>query len=172
MIWKDINGCQGLYQVNRYGDVISVPRIAKNRFSFRITKSKNIKSRISRTGYLYYPIKIDNKLMTFYKHRLIAEHYIPNPLNLPEVNHINGVKTDNRIGNLEWCTSKENIKHAIKIGLISIGEDKCNAKLTNMDVCKIRRMRSSTNVDLASMFGVSSNTISRIRHRKSWKHLA
>lgn len=77
------------------------------------TTSKILKTSPNTYGYLRFSLEGKDKLV----HRVVAEAFIPNPDNKPQINHKNGVKTDNRIDNLEWCSVKENIRHAHKTGL-------------------------------------------------------
>ena len=108
---KPIPGYEGLYSVTRNGVVYSLPR--KGIKKLRIMKPvDNMKA-----GYLRIALTNDGRTKLIYLHRLIAIAYIPNPENKPMVNHINGVKTDNHVENLEWVTSMENHIHAFELGL-------------------------------------------------------
>lgn len=81
------------------------------------TKTGRILRSNKANGYFCFRFKRNGKQTTSYVHRIFAEMFIPNPLNKPNVNHKNGIKTDNRIENLEWCTQQENIQHSWKTGL-------------------------------------------------------
>ncbi len=93
-----------------------------NVFSHKYNRIKQMIPQKATAGYHYVTLCKDGKRRNRFIHRLIAQEYIPNPLNKQEVNHINGNKLDNRIENLEWVTPSENIKHAIKLGLLVCSE--------------------------------------------------
>ena len=128
-IWKDIEGYEGLYQISNIGQIkaLEKPRISPSG-GVGIRPEKILKTWDNQRGYLQIVIRKNNIPKGHKIHRLVAEHFIPNPNKYPQVNHKNGIKTDNRVENLEWCTAQENIRHSWKNGLSTSLMD--NPKIT------------------------------------------
>lgn len=140
-IWKEIEGFEESYQVSNIGNVRSLDRLTKHYMGgLSLLKGKDCKKSPDKDGYLRSCLTCNGIKKTFKIHRLVALSFIPNPYNKPQVNHINGIKTDNRVENLEWCTSKENVKHSYEIGLKKIdkGEKHSQSRITEKDVLEIR----------------------------------
>jgi hypothetical protein len=110
-VWKDIDGYEGLYQVSNLGRVKSLPRFVRNKSSHFFTKEKILKPSNTK-GYSYVSIRKDNIANQCKIHRLVCLAFLPNPENKRTVNHINGIRSDNRLCNLEWATDSENLKHS------------------------------------------------------------
>ena len=127
-------------------------------------KGEKVRSFISNNGY----VKVCCSQKLYSVHRLVAETYIPNPENKPQVNHIDGNKLNNSVENLEWCTRKQNMEHATRNGLTCSGERNFNAKLKRNDVVFIRSHPEIKRYELAKMFNVHPSTITRIRQGKRW----
>lgn len=116
-IWKDIPGYEGCYQASNLGNIKSIPRYVSNHTGMLLVKEKLITQRKNKQGYMICYLSKNAKDECFRVHRLIAKTFIPNPENKPQVNHIDGNKSNNRLENLEWCTNSENQIHAFKNGL-------------------------------------------------------
>ena len=104
-IWKDIPEYKGKYQISNLGNIRYVG------------KTKLIKQQINKDGYFIVSLRIGKTKKTYRVHRLVAQVFIPNLLNKPQINHKDGIKTNNCVDNLEWVDAKENIEHAYKIGI-------------------------------------------------------
>jgi hypothetical protein len=103
--WKEVQGTNGLLSVSNYGRVKG--------------RRKVLKAQLDHKGYERIRFTVDRVKMSARVHRLVAEAFISNPENKPQVNHIDGNKSNNHYSNLEWVTNKENAHHAIKNGLFN-----------------------------------------------------
>lgn len=160
--WKNIDGFDG-YQVSSRGRI-------------RGNSGRVINMRINRTGYVDCSMRIpsNSEKTRLSVHRLVAETFIPNPKGLPQVNHKNGIKTDNRISNLEWCTGKENMKHYYEIAdEVFKGENNLSSVLTDKKVLEIREKHANKKsvASLAREYKCGETTIRRVVQRVSWQHI-
>ncbi len=106
--WKDIRGYEGLYKISNLGRVKSLWPCRRG------SKPRILKNLKQKVGYSGIELCKNKKHTRFNIHRLVGIAFIKNPLNKPQVNHINGVKTDNRVENLDWCTRSENEYHSYR----------------------------------------------------------
>ena len=199
-VWKDIKDYEGFYQISSNGRVKSLSRTYTTRvgvvnqtgFCKTVDKVIVLSEKILVPGkrihgYLFNTLCKDLHHKGKDIHRLVANAFLPNLYNKPEVNHINGVKSNNHSTNLEWCTRKENIEHAIKNNLYSTGkqhyrfnkgylqegEKNHRAILTKDIVLDIRFLldQEVLGVKIAKLYNTSCQNISDIKLKRRWKHI-
>lgn len=123
--WKDIPGFEGLYQVNEYGEIKTLEKkwvTGRGNGRPHVQPEKIIKPFLSRFGYLRVALSKNGKYKKLHVHAAVAMAFIPNLENKSQVNHKDGNKVNNSVGNLEWNTPSENMKHAFDTGLHVINE--------------------------------------------------
>lgn len=171
--WKRVNGYEEYYQISNIGRVKSLSRKHWNGYNYWYSKDKILKPYLDNRGYYVVSLRKNNKRKLFYIHRLVAQSFIPNLQNKPEVNHINK-KTDNTLQNLEWVTARENMKHAFYNKRINHqGIKNGGSKLNEKQVKEIRKKYTTKDnyTKIGKKYNVSYQTISEIIRGKRWKHL-
>lgn len=175
MKWKPVPEYEGLYMVSDSGLIKALYRRVDSGKCHRDWVEHILCVATDARGYLRTNLAKNGTNHTVKVHRVVAEAFIPNPDNLPQVNHKDGDKTNNHVSNLEWCTVSENQRHAYRIGLKSNrGEKNPAHKLNLSDVEFIRKHYTPRHpeygtVGLAKRFGVHRKTISRIIVGSRWK---
>lgn len=168
---NNVDEYDNCYCVSPKGTVVSPSFVDR---AGKLRKGKVLAQHKRGKGYLYVGLMKNGKQIGVSVHRLVAEAFIPNPENKSEVNHINGIKTDNRVENLEWVTPSENVLHAFRTGLrkpiVAKGEQNNKAKLTDSAVIEIRKSDETAEY-LSKKYDVSKSAIYKVRQGVRWKHL-
>jgi hypothetical protein len=182
-VWKKIPRFNNEYEISSLGKIRSLKAvIIRSNGKPYTRKSKVLKPDTKHSGYCIGAVRVNKKMMSYKIHRLVAEMFIPNPEKKPTVNHINGVKSDNRVENLEWNTMLENVRHAHENGHTNVlaGENVGNSVATEKQVLEIRKyvkkQRDIGNArygrqKLCDRMGLSVSCVKDIILGRSWKHL-
>ena len=155
---KRIRGYEELYTISNYGEV------------FLVKNGQKRKTTMTKTGYVIIILSKNAVKKTYLLHRLVAEHFVPNPENKSEVNHIDGNKLNNKASNLEWVTREENIEKATETGLINSFSGRNNA-FTEEQVHFIRELYTLgySQSKLSRMFSVAHSVIRNIVTNKTYQ---
>ncbi|MEG0848507.1 MAG: HNH endonuclease [Myroides sp.] len=177
-IWKEVEEFNNKYEISNLGNLRSKTRRINSSIQpcgYRISPSREIKSQDNGNSYKQFYVSVDAKRVMKYSHRLVAKYFIPNPNNLPEVNHIDGDKGNNSVSNLEWVTLQQNRDHASENGLMQRGEKHKLSKLSETQIIAIRRLfrinPQFNKLKTAKKLGVRDTTIHKIIKNQRWKHL-
>lgn len=169
-VWKDVERYEGLYQISNYGKVKS--------FKHRVHGENGVILKPHEyDAYSQYKLSdSNNKEERIPAHRLVATAFIPNPNNYPEVNHKNGVKTDNRVQNLEWCTRQQNIIHMHKVLYPHMMRGRRNPRtgITEEDALRIYELaikEERTLEDIGEEYGISACAVVDIKVGRTWNYV-
>lgn len=174
--WIDIYGYEGLYMVSDLGRIKSIFRqvdgLGGKIHSF---PEKLLSHQVDKFGYHRVPLRKNSKAKYLSVHRLVAQHFIPNPFNLPQVNHKKGNKSDNRATEIEWCTASQNKKHSYdELNHARMrGERNGMTKITPEIIKSVKEAYNKLQSFklTGNQFGISNTHAWRIVRNKTWEHL-
>lgn len=166
-IWKPVRGYEDVYAVSSTGRVKRIAGGQGAQDGLILTPQMN------RFGYMQVGLNRDNKKTMFRVHRLVMAAF-SNDIG-DQVNHKNGIRHDNRLENLEWCTHAENVRHGFRVtkNHTHVGENHPGARMNAQSVAELRRRFDGGErlCDLAEMFGLTHSGASQIAHRRTWRHI-
>jgi hypothetical protein len=169
--WRDIPNFEG-YQVSSFGNVRGVDRLREGRSGLRVTRGKELKQTLNKKGYPEVRLRKQG-CHTRLVHKIVASAFLTKPEDCTQINHINGIKTDNRVNNLQWVTQSENQLHAYKLGLqpSRSGETNGRATLTNEKVTALKELYNSgkSAKEVSEIMNVNIYTVRQIISGRTWK---
>ena len=173
-IWKDIRGYENRYQVSNFGRVKSLYYqyiSGKYKQTLRVKPEYMMSQTTNVYGYKRIGLTKNGIQKNYSVHRLVAQEFISNPMNLPQVNHLNGIKSDNRVENLEWVTEKENVIHSFRV--LGHKPSYGRRKINNNIIRKIKTdlLNGMSGTDVSKKYKLSPGNISLIKNNKIWEHI-
>lgn len=167
-IWSPVVSYEGIYEVSNLGNVKHLEYKRKNTLTggYSIMKERILKPVKHKNGYVVLDLHKNRFHKIILLHRIVAVTFIPNTKNRPQINHLDGNKENNRVDNLEWCTPRENVLHAVKNGL-------SKSKLLPYDIILIRQQlcNNEKQTEIAKRFNVSKYVIQDIKRNRNWNHV-
>jgi hypothetical protein len=169
--WRNIPDFEG-YQVSSLGKIRGIDRLKRGRSGLRLTRGQEMKQILNKKGYPEVRLR-KNGTHTRLVHKLVSSAFLVKSEGCTQINHINGIKTDNSVINLEWVTQSENQKHAYKLGLqpSRAGESNNRATITDKDVTKLKLLYNSgkTTKEVSELLGVNLSIVRQIIYGQSWR---
>ena len=164
-IWKDVIGYEGHYKVSNLGNVKSIFRMAKHyKGGEKLIHEKQLKVGINKGGYFHVGLYKDGKSKTKKVHQLVAETFLRKPKNKNIVNHIDGVKNNNNVSNLEWTDHRGNMKHygeklekGYRVKRVKVKQDLEKAKQTILNLAYDLYSKTQTPDEFVKLYGATYN---------------
>jgi len=166
-IWKALPGGPGV-EVSTLGRVRTLDKMVRNRWGTWLMKGRILKPASDRDGYLTVAVKVNDKFISKKVHRLTAQTFIPNPDSLPEINHKNCIRDDNRVSNLEWCNHSYNAQYREKFGISNTESRGKPVFAINLTTLEVSRFRSQSEACRAlGVFVTNINSVIKGKYNKT-----
>ena len=176
--WRVLPDYEGCYSVSDTGLVYSHPRTEyvnsrRTGGHYRYRNGGYVRTQQNKLGYIQVGLHLNATCKQPLVHRLVAQAFVPNPEDLPEVNHIDGDKGNNNVGNLEWVTRRQNALHSTQVLGKNKGAENNRAKLSEEEVLGIKSdlEEGLSQTEVAKRYNVTNHAIFRIQHGYNWAWL-